>query len=310
MKYVEFINELIKSKVANAENAVIFGQNIAAGSCLGGLTRNLKAGEGSMIINTQNSENTLCGAGFGLMMQGVDSVYFMKQQDFLLLGIDHLANTYNFIRQNNPKASFTVFCIVVDCGYQGLQSSLNNFADICSLARVSGFAITNKADAENIINSELFKSGFRIIGVSQRLFEEQLLELEKIYSNESNTVFQYTKGNDVTIVCFNFSLPYGLELQKALQEKGKTIALFSVNALTRTDWQEIIESAKKTKNLIVMDDSKSENLSCYTFLNNVIDKCELENKIVITKDMSGDWLSPNVDKLEINYEEIIGKIKS
>lgn len=320
MKYIEFINGLIKNQVASADNAVVFGQNINAGSCLGGLTRNLKVKEGSLIINTQNSENALCGIGFGLMMQGVNSVYFMKQQDFLLLGIDHLANTYNFIRRENcierynfirrksPKASFTVFCIVVDCGYQGLQSSLNNFADICSLARVPGFAITNKVDAEQIINSELFSPGFRIIGISQRLFSEQLLEIEKIYSNSNNTVFQYTEGADATIACFNFSLPYGLELQKKLQEKGRAASLFSVNALTKTDWNEIIRNAEKTKNLIIIDDSKSENLSCYILANDA-DKCALKHKIIITKDMSGDWLSPNADRLEINYDEIINRIK-
>lgn len=308
MKYIEFINELIKNQVASAENAVVFGQNINAGSCLGGLSRNLKVKENSLIINTQNSENTLCGVGFGLMMQGVDSVYFMKQQDFLLLGIDHLANTYNFIRRKSPKASFTVFCIVVDCGYQGLQSSLNNFADICSLARVPGFAITNKVDAEAIINSELFKPGFRIIGISQRLFGEQILEPEKIYSNDNNTVFQYTEGVDATIACFNFSLPYGLELQNKLRDKGKSVSLFSVNALTKTDWSKIIKSVQKIKNLIVIDDSKSENLSCYAFLNDASEKCELKNKIIITKDMSGDWLSPNADKLEINYDEIANRI--
>lgn len=308
MKYIEFINNLLKERIRSEENAVIFGQNIAAGSCLGGLTRNLESGHGSLIMNTQNSENTLCGVGFGLMMQGVDSVYFMKQQDFLLLGIDHLANTYNFIRQKNSKASFTIFCIVVDCGYQGLQSSLNNFSDFCSIARVPGFAVTNKIDAENIINSQLFTPGFRILGVSQRLFGEQLLEPEKIYSNKNNTIFQYTKGNNATIVCFNFSFPYGWELQNKLKETGKSASLFSVNALTAAEWSEIIKSAKETGNLIILDDSKSENLSCYVLINDILGACNLKNKIIIKKDMSGDWLSPNADKLEINYEEIIKRI--
>ena len=37
------------------------------------------------------------GVGFGLMLRSVNSVFFMKQFDFLLLGIDHLVNTYNII---------------------------------------------------------------------------------------------------------------------------------------------------------------------------------------------------------------------
>ena len=86
MKYIEFINNLIKQEVSGAENLVLFGQNISAGSCLGGLTRNLSVSNNSKIINSTNTENSLCGFGFGLMMNGVSSVFFMKQLDFLLLG--------------------------------------------------------------------------------------------------------------------------------------------------------------------------------------------------------------------------------
>ena len=307
MKYVEFINELIRKKVSETENAVLFGQNITAGSCLSGLTKNLKVRKG-IIINTPNSENTLCGMGFGLMLSGVPSIFFMKQQDFLLLGIDHLANTYNFIRRKKPSSSFTIMPVVIDQGYQGLQSSLNNFGDFCSIARVPGFAITNKVDAQEIINSQLIRPGFRIIGVSQRLFNQELLEVEKIYSNEENTLFQYTQGTDATIVCFNFSFPYGLELHNKLKEKGIQSSLFSVNAVTPIKWDKIIEGLKKTKKVVVIDDSKSENLSCYNFLAEASEQCQMDNKIIIKRDFSKDWLSPNPDQLKINYDDIINKL--
>ena len=61
MKYVEYINALIRQKVLETEGMVLFGQNINAGSCLSGLTKNLQVQKGGLILNTQNSENTLCG---------------------------------------------------------------------------------------------------------------------------------------------------------------------------------------------------------------------------------------------------------
>ncbi|OGO30622.1 MAG: hypothetical protein A2Z29_11670 [Chloroflexi bacterium RBG_16_56_11] len=308
MKYVEFINGLIRKKMLETENIVLFGQNIAAGSCLSGLTKNLRVRKG-LIINTQNSENTLCGIGFGLMISKVSSVFFMKQQDFLLLGVDHLANTYNFIRRKKPSASFTIMPVVIDQGYQGLQSSLNNFGDFCSLARVPGFAITNKVDAEEIINSQLVSPGFRIIGVSQRLSKEELIDVGKIYSNKEGTVFQYAEGKDATVVCFNFSFSYGWELYKKAKEKGIDISLFSVNAPTPTKWGRIIENTKETNKLVLIDDSKSENLSCYSLINDILDECSLENKILIKRDMTGDWLSPNLELLEIDYQNILEKIR-
>jgi len=302
MKYIEFINQLIKEKVLEAEKIVLFGQNISAGSCISGLTRNLKVQNG-LIINTPNSENTLCGVGFGLMLNKISSIFFMKQQDFLLLGIDHLVNTYNIIRQKEPSASFTIVTVVMDHGFEGPQHSFNNFGDLCSIARVPGFVITNKADAEEIIKTHLISSGFRIIGVSQRLFKQDLIDLEKVYSSDEKTLFQYKKGPDATVVCFNFSLPYGIELAKRFNS-----SLFSVNSMTPIKWDKIIEDLKETKKLVVIDDSKSENLSCYNFLMHALDKCQIDKKILIKKDFSKQWFFPNLDQLEINYEKIINEL--
>jgi acetoin:2,6-dichlorophenolindophenol oxidoreductase subunit beta len=308
MKYVDYINQLIREEIGKREKVVLFGQNIAAGSCLGGLTKNLKVDEKSLVINTQNSENSLCGIGFGMMINGVSSVYFMKQLDFLLLGLDHLVNTYNFIRRKNPLVSFTIMPIIVDCGYQGMQSSLNNLGDFCSIARVEGFALTNKADSQEIINSQLFAPGFRIIGVSQRLFKEEILDIEKKYSNKENTVFQYSEGKSATVVCFNFSLPYGWELFKKAREKGIGISLFSVNSFNHTDWDYVLDNLRETKNLVILDDSKSENLLCHQFLIEA-KKERLSKIIVVKKEMGQDWLSPISDILEIDYDNIINLLK-
>ena len=54
MKYLEYMNKLIKDNVRTAENCVLFGQNINAGSCLGGLTKNITLSGNSRILNTTN----------------------------------------------------------------------------------------------------------------------------------------------------------------------------------------------------------------------------------------------------------------
>jgi len=309
MKYVEYINGLIGKKTVETKKLVLFGQNIAAGSCLSGLTRGLKVGEGGLIINTPNSENTLAGLGFGMLLSGISSIFFMKQQDFLLLGIDALVDTYNFIRRKNPAASFTIMFIVVDDGYGGLQSSLNNFGDFCSIARIAGFTITNQVDGAEIINNHLVSPGFRIIAVSQRLFRQELIDVKKVYSNEEKTLFQYTEGNKATIICFNLSFPYGLELYNKLKEKNINSSLFSVNAVTPIKWNKIIENVKKTKNLVIIDDSKSENLSCDNLIMNILEECQINNKIIIKREfLNNDWLSPNLDQLTINYGDIVNKL--
>jgi len=307
MKYIEFVNQLIKEEVSKYENLVLFGQNIDAGSCLGGLTRGLSIPESGKIINSTNSENSLCGFGFGLMINDVSSVFFMKQLDFLLLGTDHLVNTFNIIRNHENNSSFTIFPIVIDNGYQGLQSSLNNFADFCSIARVKGYTITNKIDAEKIIHSQLVSPGFRILTVSQRFFKEEIITPKKlIYVNSENDVFQYSEGNDVTIACFNFSFPYGQKIVEEMEKNNLTCSLFNVNSPTRINWEKIIDEVKKTKKLIVIDDSKSENLSCYALLSDISNTINLEKKIILKKNfVNTEWLNPVDDQMKINFQQVV-----
>jgi pyruvate/2-oxoglutarate/acetoin dehydrogenase E1 component len=313
MKYLEYVNSLLKNEVIKHDNLVLFGQNISAGSCLGGLTRGLSVKDNGMVINSTNSENTLCGFGFGMMMNGVSSIFFMKQLDFLLLGIDHLVNTYNIIRnmKQGNGSSFTIMPIVVDNGYQGPQSSFNNLPDMCSIARIPGFCISTKWEAEKIIASKLVSPGFRIITVSQRLFKEELPSPEKLYySNENNTVFQYESGNDATIVCFNFSFAQGYDLYQELKKNNINTSIFNVTSATPTNWDKIIKDVQNTKKLVIIDDSKSQNLSCDALVTDIHMGSDLKKKIIVKRTLLDDWLDPVSDKMEINKQSIINELSN
>jgi len=307
MKYVQFVNSLLKNKIEKEKNLVLYGQNINAASCLSGLTRGLGDINNGLTINTPNCENTLVGIGFGLMLNGTSSIFFMKQMDFLLLGIDHLVNTYNVIRQNEPKASFTIFPINVDSGYEGPQSALNNFNDFCSIAGVEGFSFTNKIDTEQIISHYLVQPGFRIMSPSQRLLREDLLDIKGINQGKDCCYFQYEKGKDVSIVCFNYSLPYGVILSEELREKNINPSLFSINSYLEFDYTHIINDLRVTRNLIVIDDTKSKNSSSDKFLKNLYSTCELDQRIILNRKFSNDLFFPRHDLLQIDYKSIIEK---
>jgi pyruvate/2-oxoglutarate/acetoin dehydrogenase E1 component len=236
----------------------------------------------------------------------------MKQLDFLLLGIDHLVNTYDIIRNmKQENASFTIMPIVVDNGYQGPQSSFNNLPDICSIARISGFSISTKWEAEKIISNELVSPGFRIITISQRLFKEELPSPEKLYySNDDNTVFQYGSGNDVTIVCFNFSFPQGYDLYQELKKNNINASIFNVTSATPTNWDRIIEDVQNTKKIVIMDDSKSQNLSCDALVTDIHLKFDLKKKIILKRTLSDNWLDPVSDKMEIDTKSIINELSN
>lgn len=320
MKYIEHINTVLKNAVASHEGLVVYGQNVNAGLRLSGFTRGFEVRPSGKIINTTNTENSLVGFGFGMMLGGGKAAFFMQQLDFLLLGADQLVNTYNIIRnsehacpppQGRAKGSFTILPVTVDMGYQGPQSSSNNFGDFCSLARIPGYAVTNKYDAEHIVAKHFGAPGFRIVSFSQRLYGDEVIDPGTPILTDSDCKFaQYKDGADATIVCFNFSFPYGWKLGLELEKAGKKPAIFNVNYMTPIDWEPILVSVRKTGKLVVFDDSKSENLSCFSFLAEARGTGKLKKDIFIRRELGDDWLNPVSDAMEIDYEGIVRELTS
>lgn len=302
--YLSAVNRILVSETASIRRLVVYGENINKGSCIVGVARGLKVHESGRIINVGNCESTHCGLGFGLMMKGISSILFVKQLDFMLLGMDHFVNTYNIIRchrEASSLGSFTIVTVVCDQGYQGPQSSFNALGDICSLAQVPGYTLTNEQDASLVLKTQLQKPGFRFIALSQRLFPAEITRLGTVYQAEDASLFQYSEGKDVTIVCFNFSLPEGVHLQKALSADGLGASLFSVNAVPGASWKRILESARKTQNVVVLDDSKSTSQSCFKLFHEISTEFPSCRCVAVTRDRFEFGVCPDNFELDENY---------
>lgn len=307
MKYVSYINSLIQEEIKKFDEFVLYGQNISTGSCLGGLTRDMARIKGCKTFNTPNTENALVGMGFGLMLGGTSSAFFMKQQDFLLLGVDHLRNTNNFIRQQTPSSSFTIVNITMDAGFEGIQSSLNNLSDFCAISNCDGYTISSKEDAVAIIKQCFARPGFQIISVSQRLFNAEILDLNIPTLQDGNFVIKYRQGEDITIACFNFSLPQGEKLHNQLLQIGVRGSLYGIAAVHPVDFGLVVNDAKKTGRLVIVDDSKS-----YASSSNQLEIESLRAGIdyihIIKREITEDSYRPLSEQFHIDFNEIVRNI--
>lgn len=314
MTYLAHVNAEIGKAIGARSRFVSFGQNIAAGSHLSGLTRNLPKSNGHRVINMPNCENGLAAFGFGLMMQGIDSAFFCKQLDFLLLTCDQIVNTYNMVRQGRPGASFTIVCIVVDSGFEGPQSRLNNLADLCALADVPAYTISNRADADAIISAHLVAPGFRIIAVSQRLFRAELSDPPREVHDVSVTgdakILRHAEGADATIVSFNFSYPQALALQEELSAQGTAASLYSVAGLPVVDWDAIIDDVRRTGRLIVIDDSRSRNRAGDRLRVAIADAGVACQAIPLYRPICDKDIRPNADRFSIDSEKVHKLLKT
>ena len=308
MRYIEKINTEICKRLKKESNTVVFGQNVSLGSCLSGLTRNLSSIKNLDIINTTNCENSLAGFGFGLLMNGKNSIFFTKQLDFILLSLDQIVNTYNQIRLCKIKNSFTIFAIIVDSGFEGPQSRLNNLSDFGSLAWIDCYTISTYEEANNVINKHLFRPGFKIICVSQKKFNNEIQKLPYTKVNKGRSVIQYTVGENISLVAFNFSFEQAKEISKKLEQKNKTISLFSVSSVLNSDWSMIIESVKKTKKLIILDDSRAVFKPYDSLIRKLKDLKIKFDLILFDKKPSLESLKPNKDDFKVDIGFILKKL--
>ena len=310
MNYVQCVNAAIRAGVERAAGPlVVFGQNVAAGSRIGGLGQGLASGLDRFVINTPNVENTQVGMGLGLMLRDVSSIFIMKQQDFLLLGLDHMVNTHNAVRRRPLAASFTILAIVVDSGYEGPQSCLNNLGDFCSMARVPGFVATNSRDIQAVFDAHLVAPGFRLLGVSQRLFREPVIEPPgPVTAYAGAEMFSYASGEDATIVAFNFALPQAIKLQDAMEQAGVGASLFSVNAMLPSTWEPILADLRRTRRLVVVDDSKSVNRASDRLAAEAAKICAAGSIVALTRSFTEDSYAPNPDARHVEPAEVLARL--
>lgn len=260
LSYISQIIGQVNLVTEKCGSILLYGENIDTGSRIGGLARGLKVNPAGRIQNVGNCELTHCGVGLGMLLDGGQAALFVKQLDFMLLGLDQICNTFNFIRAYRPRntwGSFTIFAIVCDQGYQGPQSSLNGAGDFASLANLPVYCINSAEDACRVIHSNFASPGFRIICLSQRLFGQPALEVKAEWMSADNSVFRYRSGSEATIVSFNFSLRDTLDMHTKLCDEGVQSDLFHMNYIPGTDLEPLVESCRRTGKLIIVDDSKT-----------------------------------------------------
>lgn len=306
--YVAHLNAALKHRFDAQERAVLFGQNVVTGSCLSGLTRGIKSHGGRLAINTPNIENTLAGMGFGLMMEGVNAIFAMKQQDFLLLGVDQLVNTWNILRKRQHTASFTILQVIVDSGFEGPQSALNNLPDLCSIGRIEGYTINTAQDAEAVLDAQLFAPGFRIIGVSQRLWRQEIATWNTpVWSSADAGLQRYAEGSDATIVSFNLAWEQGAAVTQAMRGRSLSPAFFHVAAGHAIDWTPILRSAGQTGRLIILDDSKSPNSPAQHLALGAYRR-GITQVALVKRAVSDATLRPHADRFAIDIPAILAEI--
>lgn len=306
MNKIDHISDKLNQHLKNNNQIICFGENINNGSYISKLSSCIKNTEG-LIINVGNYELTHIGIGLGLLIDGKDSILFVKQLDFLLLSLDQIVNSYNLIKlkYTNLKNQFTIITYVCDQGYQGPQSSFNNLNDFYSMSNIPCYTLNSIGDVDNILMDKT--DNFRILAISQKQSNQEF-DTNYPLLNYEHALYQYSNGIDFTIISFNFSLNEATNILNKITNNGKSADLYFLHYSDKYNLEIFIKSVIKTKKLIIIDDTKSKCSYAYKISLLIIQSLNFIPQFLHIKrneDMK-KYLLVNNDNLNIN-DEIIEK---
>ena len=93
-----------------------------------------------------------------------------------------------------------------------------------------------------------------------------------------------------------------------MKKKSISSSLFSINSHLQANYQFIFDDINLTKNLNIIDDSKSRDRLSDKFLSEVLSVCKLTKYKIVNRQIQADDYFPRKDILEIDYTDIINNI--
>lgn len=303
--FSEEINSTIISIYSKYENSVIYGQNIIAGSRISGLGKDLEKIENAFVFNSTNTENALMGIGLGCSLKGIPSLYLMKQHDFALLGFDQLVNTYNLIRRKRMKAPFVVGMVVVDSGFEGPQSNLNNLDDFASITKAN-VHIMSTFEKINELKSGDLTNDLHFLAISQKNLKEQISQelARQVTQNSHFNVYRFEQNVfnnvDSLLIYSGVSSFFNTNFIDDFSRLGIDVAILHKidSQLENID----LNFINKYKNIFIYSTSKSLNNSL-AFMHSELLK--LGKKVEMqTQKSTLNWTQVNSDEFTLNFQQL------
>ena len=310
--YEEAASAALSEAIKEFDRFVVFGQNVAAGSRLGGLARAIRSSANCTVVNTPNSENSLVGMGFGLMASGTASMYMMKQLDFLLLGTDHLVNTWNLMRAKQPQVPFVLSAIAVDSGWEGPQSGFTAAFSLGALARIPVHYASGRLELDHAVRSS-FQSGPSILLFSQRYFRSEIPEpLDDWQASVTTWGVHYRNpfaatGARLAVVSRAFTLDSAIEVVDFLRDRDVHADLLSIVRDSVECSRRLADDLLAYSGQIVLDGSKDEgliraSLSHYDSIHPAT--------LNLTRNDFAAWSVPSSDSLSVDYSALLTFLKN
>jgi len=209
------------------------------------------------VIDTPVSESACTGAAVGASLAGMRPIVVHPRMDFMLYAMDAIVNQaakWSHMLGGQANPGVTIRSIINRGGEQGAQHSQALHAWFAHVPGLRVVMPSTVADARDLfIASVLCKDP--VIYIDDRWLYDQEDDLPDVIELDLATQRPLVSiiGSDITIVGSGHASLLARDAAKKLENKNISVEVVDVRVLNPFHTEEIVESVKKTKNLLVID---------------------------------------------------------
>lgn len=257
IKYFEALNEAQDLCMAKDQNVFLFGLGISDPAGIFGSTKNLCEKYGKKrVVDMPVSENAMTGVALGAALYGMRPVMTHLRLEFALLAIDQIVNQaakWHYMFGGRASVPMVIRLIVGRGWGQGAQHSQSLHSWFAHIPGLKVILPSTPYDAKGLLISAI-EDNNPVICIEHRWLYNLSGEVpEGIYRVSLEEPHVIRKGKDVTIVASSYSTIEALEAASDLEKEGIDCEVVDLRTINPLNDEKILQSVKKTGNLIVVD---------------------------------------------------------
>lgn len=259
LAYADALREAVAQEMRRDPRVFLFGLDVDDHKAIQGSTRGLLAEFGAdRVFGTPLSEDAMTGVAIGAAMAGMRPVHVHIRMDFLLLCTNQLVNIAaksRYMYGGQVSVPMVVRSMIGKSWGQGAQHSQGLHAMFMHVPGLKVVAPSNAYDAKGCMIAAI-RDDNPVIFVEHRLlyYTEAFVPTEP-YQVAFGKARLCTQGSDITIVGISNMLMECLRACELLADVGIYPEVIDPISLTPLDIGTIVNSARRTGRLLVVDNA-------------------------------------------------------
>ncbi len=259
LSYVDALREGVANEMELDPRVFVFGLDVDDHKAIQGSTRDLQKQFGrERVFNTPLSEDAMTGVAIGAAMAGYRPIHVHIRMDFLMLCMNQLVNMASkahYMYGGTVTVPMVVRSMIGKSWGQGAQHSQGLYALFMHIPGLKVVAPSNAHDAKGCMIAAIRDDNPVIFVEHRLLYPTEAFVPEQPFTVEPGHARVCTPGDDITVVAISNMVLECLRAHELLAEIGIHAEVIDPIWLVPLDINTILESVRKTRRLLVVDNA-------------------------------------------------------